>query len=275
VTIDGDGVVEERPERTIVLSWRQVEDVRIVHDLLRFGRRGRPPIAVPLRGLPGGTDPQDLLQALAQAKSRWNGPEQPPGMASLTGPKISYTSSADDVARLYRHYLRHAGRAAVRQQWIALFLYFLRSMLVSFHFLESLGDIDRVPFWLAAGVALTLATSPIPAARKAAVNTLKQVPGMLGPMTVALSPEKIEIIHNGGRSLTSWSAVQGVEQDKHAIYIRFFDNGIVLIPRSAFASQRESAPFHEAAMRCWTARETGAPVSEEENSVWPPAPRQT
>lgn len=274
VAIDREGVVEERPERIIVVTWSQIENVRIVHGFLRFGRLGRPAIVVPLRCLPEGTDPQGLLQSILRTKAQEMGSERPPGMASLSGPAITYTSGQNEVTRLYRHFLRHEGRAARRQQWVVLALYFLGSMLLSFHFLESLGRIGGLTYWLTASIVLTLATSPVALARKGSIAILKQAPGVLGTVTIAMSPEKIEVVHKGGVSLTTWSGVLGVERDKTTIYMRFIENTLITIPRTAFAASSEEAAFYETAMRYWTAARTGSQAAGQDEAVWPPAPRK-
>jgi hypothetical protein len=274
VVLDENGIVEQRPAKTVLVSWHQIADIQIAHDLLLFARSGRQSIFLPLRCLDAGTSSASLLQAVREAKAHAQNTVSVPGIASLSGPRVSFISDQKNVERLYRHYLRHASRAAMRREAGMLALYLLIMLAFLCHFLTLLKGSQWFSYLLLGGIVLTLAISPRTSARTATLNALKKTPGMLGPMTVALSAKEVELIHAGGASLTSWENVAGVKQDKKTIYIRFSENALIAIPRAAFPAQPEADAFYAAAVLYWTAVQTGETIAEPPDSVWPPAPKK-
>lgn len=268
VRLDENGVTEERGVRTLLVSWRQVSRVRVAGGFLCCDRPGRSPIVIPCRCLGTEEDAEAFRLEIAAVKARWNGPERQVGLPTITGPKATYVSTGNEIARMHkRHWATQDGR---RHSFLTVTAYALGMATLCYHFLNQVNIALPIPLWLLATAAIVTATSPTTSNHSNAIAAMKQVPGMLGPFCVALSPEKVEVTHNAGTALTEWSGVSSIGRDRGGLYLNFADGSVIAIPRTAFATPAEEDAFYQTARRYAEGDTEEAPPEEE---VWPPAPR--
>jgi len=273
VTIDSNGVIEERQPRTVVLSWRQIDDIHLVYGFVRFGRVGRAAVVVPLRCFGPDVVQDELLGLLVNLRERGKGISKPPGVASLNGPRVSFISDTRNSADVYAFYVRQRPNYIKRGQMVILLMYFAGEANLTYGYFRPSGISEFIPTWLILAAFLTFITSPFTTMKATTLAAWKKVPGVLGPWTVAISPEMIELIHNGGTSFTAWEGVTLLERDKRSINLKFVDETFALIPKSAFAGKADEEQFFETAVRYRNAALNGDTPNIQPDTVWPPAPR--
>lgn len=76
--------------------------------------------------------------------------------------------------------------------------------------------------------------------------------GVLGPHTYRIDAEGLHEVTPVNEGLQRWAGVQEVGRSKRFVYIRINSYLFHLIPRHAFASDREFEEFGDAAHAFWT-----------------------
>lgn len=186
---------------------------------------------------------------------------------------ITYEVLPEDVWRLNQYYRRkHALRPVIVYGVVAVIaLISLGLVCMLLTAWQGQGRVDMSQM-LSLALVVYVFWRYLPPSKARVLKTAKQTPGFLGKHSVALSPDWISEKTNVSDSKAAWITLFSLEEDVDHLFFFVNKASALIIPKRAFSSPAKAQAFLNEARRYWSAAKSGATVSAEDRTVWPPPP---
>lgn len=196
--------------------------------------------------------------------------------------EVTYELTLEDVWHYNRYYLQN--KAPLRSLLISDpsiitklgFGFLCLVLLMSFGLAVVSLFQHHSPDWtmlLTPIVALLAISRLLPPSKKRLAKIATQRPGLLCEHIVSISPEWLAERTFVNDTKVAWSTLHTIEEDHNYLFLFLSKNAAYIVPKRAFTGPNEAQAFLDAARRYLDAAKTRTPVTAEDASVWPPAPR--